>query len=379
MGKSPESQSAPILVISGSVGAGHDGAADELIERLSCQGVAADRRDYLDAVPRFARLILRQGYTLSVGYAPGLFDWLFRNLERSGWVQRITLELCRIARVRVRRWAKHYPIVVSTYPLASQTLGQLRAAGELDAVTVTYLTDPAVHQMWVHPGIDHHLTVTEATARMGRLMYQTPMRPVGGLVSARFAERPSPVRCRALRTELGLAPERLVVLLVAGSLGLGDVPTAVREIVRTGVAQVLVLCGRNSRLRVELGTEPNVVALGWRDDVPALMSVADVLVHNAGGLTLTEALTAGLPAITFRPIPGHGKANAGTLAAAGLVPWPKDTAELAELLRGHHRLRCDRSSVVCEQDAAGAVLTLLAERMTAGSPDTVEHTQRRSA
>ena len=42
-----------------------------------------------------------------------------------------------------------------------------------------YLTDPAVHRMWVHPGVDHHFTVTEATSRMGRLVYRTPMRPVG--------------------------------------------------------------------------------------------------------------------------------------------------------------------------------------------------------
>jgi processive 1,2-diacylglycerol beta-glucosyltransferase len=365
-----------VLVISGSVGAGHDGAADELIERLAAHGVRAEYRDYLDAVPRFARLVLRRGYTLSIGYAPGFFEWLFVSLERSGWVQRITLGLCHLARRRVRRWSRGYPLVVSTYPLASQTLGQLRAAGDLDAATVTYLTDPAVHRMWVHPAVDHHFTVTEATSRMGRLAYRTSMRPVGGLVSARFAEHTSPEGRRALRAELGLSPELPVALVVAGSLGLGDVPAAVREIAGTGAVQVLVLCGRNERLRAELDVEPGVVALGWRDDVPALMAAADVLVHNAGGLTLTEALTAGLPAVTFRPIPGHGTANAATLAEAGLAPWPKDTAELASVLRDCARLRCDRSAVSRDLDAAGAVLALLGagEKGPGDAPD-----ERRSA
>jgi UDP-N-acetylglucosamine:LPS N-acetylglucosamine transferase len=231
--------------------------------------------------------------------------------------------------------------------------------------------------MWVHPDVDHHLTVTEATSRMGRLMYRTPMRPVGGLVPAKFTERLAPERRRQLCTELGLDPDRPVALVVTGSLGLGDVPTSVREIAGTGAAQVLVLCGRNAKLRGELNAEPGVVALGWRDDVPALMGLADVLVHNAGGLTLTEALTAGLPAVTFRPIPGHGTANASTLAEAGLAPWPKDVTELAELLRGHHRLRGERAAVVRDQDAASVVLTLLAEREQAGTG--TDDSQRRTA
>jgi UDP-N-acetylglucosamine:LPS N-acetylglucosamine transferase len=151
-----------------------------------------------------------------------------------------------------------------------------------------------------------------------------------------------------------------VVLLVTGSLGLGDVPLAVREIAATGSAQVLVLCGRNARLRERFAAQDGVIALGWRDDVPDLMAVSDVLVHNAGGLTLTEALTAGLPAVTFRPIPGHGTANAKTLFEAGLAPWPKDVAELTQVIRDHARLRADRSAVVREVDAASAVQELLA-------------------
>ena len=67
---------ARVLVISGSVGAGHDGAADELISRLTKLGIATDRRDYLDALPRAFQYVLRDGYRLSVGYAPGFFDQL---------------------------------------------------------------------------------------------------------------------------------------------------------------------------------------------------------------------------------------------------------------------------------------------------------------
>lgn len=359
---------ARVLVVSASIGAGHDGAADELIKRLRALGVPADRRDCLDALPWLVRFVLREGYVFTVGYIPRFFDWLFENLERGGGAHRLALFVCWMARFRLRRWAAGREVVVSTYPVASQTLGMLRAGGALDAIVVTFLTDPAVHRTWVHGGVDHHLTVTEATSRMGRLAYRTPMRAVGGLVSPRFGAAMSADRRRALRSELGLSDDRPVVLLAAGSLGMGDVPVVVREIAASGVAQVLLLCGRNVRLRARFADDDDVVALGWRDDVPELMALADVLVHNAGGLTLTEALTAGLPAITFRPIPGHGIANAALLAEAGLAPWPKSGEELVTAIRKHATLRRDPSLVLREPDAARVVADLLSRRPHPAGP-----------
>jgi processive 1,2-diacylglycerol beta-glucosyltransferase len=95
-----------------------------------------------------------------------------------------------------------------------------------------------------------------------------------------------------------------------------------------------VLCGRNDDLREQLAARERVTALGWRDDVPLLMAAADVLLHNAGGLSVTEALVANLPAVTYHPIPGHGRANATVLAEAGLAPWPTSPDGLAAVLDG---------------------------------------------
>jgi UDP-N-acetylglucosamine:LPS N-acetylglucosamine transferase len=94
----------------------------------------------------------------------------------------------------------------------------------------------------------------------------------------------------------------------------------------------VVLCARNEVLRRRIERMPGVVALGWRADVHELLQVADVLVQNAGGLSLTEALVAGLPAVSYRPIPGHGRANAAVLNAAGLVPWAHTPEQLGELV-----------------------------------------------
>jgi UDP-N-acetylglucosamine:LPS N-acetylglucosamine transferase len=134
----------------------------------------------------------------------------------------------------------------------------------------------------------------------------------------------------ALRAELGAGLDRPIALLAGGSLGIGDVRATVDDVVAAGCTAV-VLCGRNDALLRRL-TRPGIVALGWRDDVHRLLQAADVLVQNAGGLSFTESLVAGLPAVTYRPIPGHGRANATVLDAAGLAPWARNRSDLARHL-----------------------------------------------
>jgi len=303
-----------VTIVSGSVGAGHDGVARELAGRLSAGGVEVTVLDHLAFLPRFAQHVLRDGYTATVNKVPALFEWIFQRLEDS----------------RLMLAAADADVVVSTYPLASRSIGQLVDCGRLGVPTVTYLTDPAPHRTWVHPSVDVHLTVTAATAAVGQRQYGVPMFAAGPLVPRAFSTPGSRLQRHRLRSELRLAPTDVGVLLSCGSLGLGELGAAAVA-VRAAGADPIVLCGSNTALRQRLARD-GVTALGWRDDVPALMAACDVLVHNAGGLSLTEALAAGLPAVTYAPIPGHGRANAKVLDDAGLVPWASDSDHLGLLL-----------------------------------------------
>jgi processive 1,2-diacylglycerol beta-glucosyltransferase len=329
-----------VLIVSGSVGAGHDGAARELAARLRRAGVQVAVGDFLDAVPRPAARALREGYVATVERMPLAFEFYFRRLERRGMLWGLERAVCaRAARV-IGRWTQEFrpDVVVSTYPPASQSIGALRADGRLAVPAVTYLTDPAVHVSWLHPAVDRHLTVTAATAAQGAATYGVALEVAGPLVPNRFAERLPGDERRYLRSELARGDGRPLALIVGGSLGLGDVRKTVDDVVAAGLSAV-VLCGRNDVLRRSL-PGPGVVALGWRDDVHRLMQAADVLVQNAGGLSFTESLVAGLPAVTYRPIPGHGRANARVLDDAGLAPWARDRADLARQLHARLALGC---------------------------------------
>ncbi|HEY2222220.1 MGDG synthase family glycosyltransferase [Actinomycetospora sp.] len=352
-----------VVIISATVGQGHEGAARELARRLVARGVQVEVHDYLDALPAAARRVLRDLYQPTVQYAPALFDTLFDGLEHDGVLRRTAELVCRWAETTVARWARDADVVVTTYPLAGQTLGALREQGRVTAPAVTYLTDPAAHATWCHPGVDHHLTVTEATARDAE-RYGVRARASGPLCARAFA---APDRSRsAVRAELGLPDDAPVALISAGSLGMGSVPRTVRDLLANPRVRVVVLCGRNTTLSRRLGRLERVVALGWRDDVSALMGAADVLIHNAGGLSLTEALAAGLPAITYRPIAGHGRANAAILDRAGIAPWPRTAPELATAVDEATNGRGTGRFWPRGADPAALVQGILAARRTPG-------------
>jgi processive 1,2-diacylglycerol beta-glucosyltransferase len=356
----PDTGGGRVLILTAAVGAGHDGAAYELARRLGNYGVDVDVRDWLDALPGFGRFLASDCYGPTVQHAPQFFDWLFTGIEHRRWVRFAVVSFCRLSERTVQRWSTGANVVVSTYPLSSQTLGRLRVSGRLEAPAVTFLTDPAAHWLWCHPAVDLHLTVTRATVEDGH-RYGVAFQAVGALTQPRFSLGADDAERSRVRRELGVTGAEPIALIAAGSLGLGSIHAAVKAVLVHPSVRVVVLCGRNEALRQGLAGD-RVTALGWRDDVPELMAAADVLIHNAGGLSFTEALVAGLPAITYLAIPGHGKANARVLAAAGLAAWPQNPAELAAAIDNAASLPRPRSLLAAQRsgpDAAAVLLELL--------------------
>ncbi len=361
-----------VLIVSASVGAGHDGAARELAHRLEQQGALTETRDFLDALPAWIRYTVREGYTQTVTRTPWFYDWLYARMERRGPVQQVGLMVCRLAERRVLRWCEETraDAVVSTYPLASQSLGRLVRRGRLGVPTSTFLTDPSVHALWVHPRVHRHLVTMPGTRRMGEEDYGIAMTVAGPLVPQQFAAPLAETRREELLTELLTGreqqPVRPLALVVTGSLGLGRVVDTVDAIVATGVATPLVLCGRNERLLSQLRGRPDVLAFGWRTDMHELMQVCDVLVHNAGGLSFSESLVAGLPAVTYACIPGHGKANGEVLARSGVAPLAADVEGLAVALRQQllpaARVAVRETVAAARDDASSIVLADLRTR-----------------
>lgn len=122
-----------------------------------------------------------------------------------------------------------------------------------------------------------------------------------------------------LRRQLGIAEETIVVAVVARVDPMKDWET-LRDAVR-GLPVVMLAIGKGTDA---MPPQEGFVGLGWRDDVPEVLSAADIfLLGSAFGeglsLALGEAMLCGLPCIVTR-VGG----NASFASDAAIVVEPRD-------------------------------------------------------
>ncbi len=178
-----------VLIVSASMGAGHDGAARELRHRLQGRGHEVTLVDYLDAVPLRIGPVLRSAYKWQLRLVPSTYEASYQTwVDHPSRAQPLATALAAVTGPAVRRWvaASRPDVIVSTYPLCSLVLGRDRRRGDLATPVATFVTDFAVHPLWTHPGVDLHLGVhPQAAAEARRLSGGEACAP-GPLVPERF-------------------------------------------------------------------------------------------------------------------------------------------------------------------------------------------------
>jgi UDP-N-acetylglucosamine:LPS N-acetylglucosamine transferase len=166
--------------------------------------------------------------------------------------------------------------------------------------------------------------------------------------AVRAVRRDPDARLQA-RAALGVQPGRHLVAVTGGSLGARRVNDAVIDLVGrwSGRDDVAVRHAIGSRdwpalaPRLPVPDHLQYQAVEYEEQVPTLLSAADLWVGRAGGVTLAELTAVGVPSVLV-PLPiaphDHQAVGARRLAAAGacrVVPDAECTgARLAEELDG---------------------------------------------
>jgi UDP-N-acetylglucosamine:LPS N-acetylglucosamine transferase len=322
-----------IAIVSVSLGAGHDRAAQELGRRLEANGHQVAIHDFLDMLPLGLGSRVREAYRKQLAVAPGSWEWLLNMLQRRRGMTALTIWLAaRSARNMLKAIGPDTDVVVSTYALVSQVATRLRRKGRLDASVVTYLTDPSVHPLWIAEGTDLYLAAHPEIAAQVRMLGAERVAIVAPAVRPEFRPPASAEERAKARAEFGLPADDVIALVASGSWAVGEIEESARDVAASGLVTPVVVCGENATLKERLQDLESGVVLGWVDDMPSLLRACDVVVLNSGGLTFFEAHATGLPVLTYRALAGHGRTNARTLEHAGLAKWLHDRDELAKAL-----------------------------------------------
>jgi len=330
-----------VLILTASVGEGHDLPARTLAAQLASESPDAEivTEDGLVPMGRFVTAISADSGRIVFFRLQWLWDvgfWFFARARPTRLFTQTVLT--RLGSKGLLRLIDRVDpdVIVSTYPNTTEVLGRLRARGRIGVPVCSAITDLSALRYWAGPGVDLHLIAYPQSLDEVRAIAGPASRvlAVHGLTSPAFLDQRDQGEARR---DLQLPLEGGIALVSGGGWGVGDIEGAVEAaLTLSEIACLVCLCGRNARLQQQLVSrferDPRVRIEGFTDRMADWMAAADVLVHSTGGLTVLEALMCGLPAISYGWGRGHLRPNNAAFARTGLAQVVPDRAALPPAL-----------------------------------------------
>jgi processive 1,2-diacylglycerol beta-glucosyltransferase len=326
-----------LVVVHSPVGGGHKAAALAIAEAARARGLEVVVLDTFEHAPKVLGRAYLGAHLTAQGGIPALYGTAyFAANSRDGAFEPVRRAVDHVAWAGlVKRVIELDPrVVVATHHLPLVVLGRARRKGRLRAPLVGVVTDYGTHAVWAEKGVDA-LCVPRGHALGDAAMHGFPVTRlyVTGIPVRPAFDAIAPVRDPAPR-------EALRVLVTSGGFGVGPILRVVASFEGVPNVELTVVCGKAERLakRVGLLAERHGVkarVLGFERDMPARVAEAHVVVGKAGGLTVSETLTAGRPMIVAGLIPGNEGINADLLAksGAGIVARPAEVGPLVARIR----------------------------------------------
>ncbi|RIV24675.1 glycosyltransferase [Alicyclobacillaceae bacterium I2511] len=350
-----------VLILTASFGDGHNQAAIAVAEALKQQGATVAVADFVEwlnpALRSFAKFSLIQG----VQKAPALYGKFYNSISKAPPISSLQRRIHHLGWTRMYRTLRTFnpDVVASTFPTPAGVLSELRAIGATAVPSVGILTDYTMHGQWIQAHADtYFVATTEVQQELlthGVLPQQVEV--TGIPVRQRFVEAIEGdlvAKRRQLREQYHWRQDLPLIVVMGGGAGLfGDMGEWERVLRKhQQQAQFAIICGHNERWqrRFQHLRSETVQILGYVTEVEQWMTMADLLITKAGGITVSEAMTMELPMLLYRPIPGQEDHNSAFALQAGfarlannvktaqvVIGQLTDSPELLEQMRANAR------------------------------------------
>ena len=337
---------ARILLLSVSAGSGHVRAAQALAAHAALHFPQLEMRhsDLMQMVPRAFRKVYTDFYMTLASRLPEAWAWLYRKTDHApngSWIdatRRLLQNLCtRQLQKEVDDFAPD--AIICTHFLPAELLTAAKRKGRLTCPVWVQVTDFDCHRMWIHDGITGYFVANEELAfRLHAYGVAAERIHVTGIpVMPAFGTHPDR---QIFAHQSGLNPHATTVLLMGGGAGIGGMDVLATQLLDFDQQlQLIVMAGKNQALlkaceSLKQRYASRLLAVGFTDQVPALMACSDIAITKPGGLSTSECLVMGLPMIVINPIPGQEERNADFLLQEGVAVRADDAVTL------RYRLQC---------------------------------------
>lgn len=344
------------LILSVTAGYGHNSTGQAVISAMEERGFECIMLDTLEYVNEHLANSVADGYLFSTKYLPEAYGRAYGTLDKreEKYDKRSLVAIfSKIVSHKLKDFFDGYTpdVVIGTHSYACFLMTYLKEKGIISCPTFGIVTDFTVHPFWESTDLDYYVTPDALLDRqMGKKgIPKEKILPYGIPIKKKFETK---IEKSEARQKLGIA-DKTTILVMMGSMGYGNMLENMKLIDSIeSKFQVLCVCGNNKKAKKEIDEsvwEKSVYSYGFVDNVDVMMDAADCIITKPGGLTTSELLAKGLPAILVDPIPGQEERNMEFLVNNGAAvmvteTFPIDEA-LYELLKYPWRLKLLEESV----------------------------------
>ncbi len=344
------------LILSVTAGYGHNSTGQAVIGALEERGFECIMLDTLEYVNEYLANSVADGYLFSAKYLPEAYGKAYGMLDKRDerYDKRSLVAIfSKIVSYKLKEFFDGYTpdVVIGTHSYACFLMTYLKEKGIINCPTFGIVTDFTVHPFWESTDIDYYVTPDALLDRqMGKKgIPKEKILPFGIPIKKKFETK---IPKAEARKKLGIA-DMTTILIMMGSMGYGNMVENLKLIDSIeGNFQILCVCGNNKKAKKEIDKEvweKSVYSYGFVDNVDVMMDASDCIITKPGGLTTSEFLAKGLPAVIVDPIPGQEERNMQFLVNNGVAVmvsevFPIDEA-LYELLKYPWRLKMIEESV----------------------------------
>lgn len=325
-----------LLVLSAPMGSGHIRAAEALcqtyIKKFKGEAFHVDFLSYLN--PKFSQF-MEKGYYLMTKHTPIVYKFVYKNTDKPGKSVKTIGNFLNIKKYKELIEEYKPDFILSTHILPAAVVSWMYK--RFPIVNGVVITDFVSHSTWSYPNNNRFFVACkEMFPKLVKMGVQRNKICVSGIpVSLNFSKS---FDVEKLKKKFDLDLDKPVLLVMSGGNAIGPFIEILESLSKVkGDFQVLVMTGRNKKMYEELkgsfkwlGLKGKV--LRFVNHVEEYMAVSDLLISKAGGLTVTEALTIGLPMLIIRPTPGQEDGNTEFLTEAGAAIYVTDIDDINLLI-----------------------------------------------
>ena len=338
-----------IIIFYGAYGGGHVSAAKSIEKYIFNNNPEIDVEaiDCIEYVNKYLNKITTDAYKEATKKTPVVWKYVYEK-SNEGTLAKITTASNKLMASKLKKLiiSKDPDLIISTHPFSSQMCAYLKRKKIINCKIATIMTDFHLHNQWLYlpEYIDYFFVSNNSMKEQMVNSDKIPEEKIfvtGIPISDKFKKT---YNKEDIYEEFWLDPEKETVLFFGGGeFGLGREMSymTLKTIIRLYKdVQVVAISGKNkkmynnfNKLVSKTNSSDRVKVLEYTDKVAELMSIANIVVTKAGGLTIAESLASSLPIIIINPIPGQEEENAEFLVEAGCAIWIKKDDNIARALK----------------------------------------------